>query len=1722
MQRNARQPHTVVPLRLLVARLRRGWLATAMILSFAVSPVYATVYSDAESGTDGWQVYDQSPAGAEILTEFDDILESQVVETRGAGRNNGYLLGGTSAESGWNNTAEFHANWRMQATEAYTLYIHIDTAEGWRYLTYSNSNSDSLANSSGQYIGYGLGSNSADGTWRVFSRDLARDLTNAQPDNTLLGVNGFLVRGSLRLDDITLASEAVTQTVLPPVSSVVDATAEDGSTAAWKIFDSSPAGASIAIVTDELSDSQVYELTGAGRSNGYQLGGLDTVDGWNNQSEFLLDWDMRVSENYQVYVRVDTANGWRYLIYSDSNSNSLLASNGRNIGFGLGSATRDGQWNSYSRDLEADLEAGEPGNTLVAVHGLLVRGSMRLDNIRLSAAADVVAITPEAVISGGSQALLIGDSVVLDGSASTDDSAIVAYQWSDESGTVLGSDAQLSVTAESVGSFTYQLTVTDDAGLSSSATTTLTVQDGSVATIYEDGEDSAISRWRIADASPSGATVENVADATRGSRVIELSGTDQQNSFVIGHHNSQAPGWNNSHQTHLRWSMQTEGGFSVYVQLETANGLRYLVYDQYSTDRGSASASSLRFGLGSGAYDGNWQTFTRNVYEDLAKFQPNNALIAVHGVQFRGSFRVDDVQMFIDTDSGGGDEGPVYEDAEDSAISRWRITDTTPGGAVVVNVQDDDRDSRVIELSGNGQSNAYLIGNTDSRGAGWNNTEQSHLRWSMKTDAGFSVNVPVETTQGFRYLIYDQYNGNRGDSNSSNLRYGLGRSAYDNTWQTFTRNVRQDLAALQPNNELIAVHGVQFRGDFRVDDIRMLTVTDAQPLAALFASPLEGDGPLLASFDASESSDDNGIVSYSFDFGDGSEPVTGDQDEASHVYPLAGSYTAVMTVTDTAGQSASDQVTIQVLDDSQAPVANLVASVSEGAAPLTTVLDASASTDNKAIVSYAWEFGDGVVQEGEELSSVSHDYTEAGEYTARVTLSDAAGNQASASLVITVDPEVVDEPPMAEFSVVSPIEGSTVSFVNASTDDGEIASILWNFGDATETGQSSEDNPSYSYSSVGEYTVTLTVIDDAGQMDTATQVITITELDDVGEPLLANVTASSTSGEAPFDVTLDASGSSGGQGDLFYQWQVSRLDEAGEPVEEDALTAEGVSFETQLTVAGQYAVTLTVSDELEAASVATLMLSVSEAVDPGTGVTPEDAARLLAQASFGATSESIARVQSLGLEGWIDEQFAQPLGAPHLDFVRAHSNGSRQEPRHEVWWRDVVNGEDQLRQRVAFALSQIFVVSDQGYTLGNAQYGVTHYYDQLREGAFGNYRDLLETVTLSPVMGVYLSMLQNQRGEMLGNTRADENFAREVLQLFSIGLYELNIDGTQKTSGGKPIHTYTQEQIEEYSRVYTGWNFGGATDWTLAAINSRADKIAPMQAWPQYHDDGAKTLLGGVTVPAGQTAEQDLQMALDTIAGHANVAPFISKQLIQKMVTSNPTPAYVARVSRVFNDNGQGVKGDLKAVVKAILLDEEAREGHLNVQDFGKLREPILRLSHLWRAFNVSVGSQSVDGVYNTASPHLKDLDTVGAQAVLKSPSVFNFFHPDYAPLGTIYSRGKVAPEAEIYTDDMILSMTNRIDRQIQYEHDDGDSNARKSSYINLAQERALAAVSTDELLDRLDLLLLSGGMSDGLRNILSTHLEGLPSADTKEGQSRRVRDALSLIMASPDYLVQM
>ncbi len=525
------------------------------------------------------------------------------------------------------------------------------------------------------------------------------------------------------------------------------------------------------------------------------------------------------------------------------------------------------------------------------------------------------------------------------------------------------------------------------------------------------------------------------------------------------------------------------------------------------------------------------------------------------------------------------------------------------------------------------------------------------------------------------------------------------------------------------------------------------------------------------------------------------------------------------------------------------------------------------------------------------------------------------------------------------------------------------------------------------------------------------------------------------------------------------------------------------------------------------------------AISPAT-IEAEDiaAARLLTQATFGTTIEDINRVKALGIEQWIDDQFTQP-GSSHLAY--ALNNGgssSNAEARVNKWWLDAIDSEDQLRGRVAFALSQIFVVSDVQQTLGNAQLGLADYYDMLRDNAFGNYRDLLEDVTLSPVMGVYLSMLQNARANPASNTRADENFAREVMQLFSIGLHELNLDGTPKLANGRQIATYTQDDIAEYARVYTGWAYANTDRWDAQPLSQYADFLNPMVPYPQYHDTGEKRLLDGVVSPAGLTAEEDLRIALDSLFNHPSVGPFFVKQLIQRLVTSNPTAGYVERIARIFNNNGEGVRGDLQAVVRAILLDDEARNGHSTNANFGKLREPLLRMTHLWRAFD----AQFADGRnnYTSNAPQLKNIASSFGQSALNAASVFNFFHPDYAPLGAIRDAGLVAPESEIYSENYVLSTNTFISTYIHKFYYAGTEagGVQFLTYINIEPQTRTAA-NPEDLLDELNLVLMSGQMPDDMRNILMQHLDALPN-DIR-GRAQRVKDSISLIMTQPAYLVQ-
>jgi uncharacterized protein (DUF1800 family) len=511
------------------------------------------------------------------------------------------------------------------------------------------------------------------------------------------------------------------------------------------------------------------------------------------------------------------------------------------------------------------------------------------------------------------------------------------------------------------------------------------------------------------------------------------------------------------------------------------------------------------------------------------------------------------------------------------------------------------------------------------------------------------------------------------------------------------------------------------------------------------------------------------------------------------------------------------------------------------------------------------------------------------------------------------------------------------------------------------------------------------------------------------------------------------------------------------------------------------------------------------------------AARLLNQATFGATIADIEYQIELGNEAWIDEQlnlspsFHLPLVEPFVDsedFWRSY--------RISAWWQHSLYAEDQLRQRVAFALSEIFVVSEFNGVLFDSPDALTNYYDVLIKNAFSNYRELLEEVTLSPAMGVYLSMLGNEKPDVERNIRPDENYAREVMQLFSIGLVELNLDGTQKLdANSQPIPSYDQDVIKGFAHVFTGWNFNGTTEETWYRWWQNFNLFDPMVAVAAYHDSEEKLLFSGVILPENQTPEQDLSGALDALYNHNNVAPFMSKQLIQKLVTSNPTPEYVERIATIFTDNGFGVRGDLSAVVKGILLDEEARTSNEIAENtFGKVREPIIRATHMWRAFNLTYVSDRIDFSWP---------EYFFGQAPLASPSVFNFYRPDYSPIELKSNNDLVAPELQIATES---TMTNTINffawyglwRNFSGDIANTDISEGDELYLDFTAEvNIVQQDGAQALLEHLNLLLTAGALNDEAIALLVSAYEN----DNQQDVESKIGNLVFLIMSSPQYAIQ-
>jgi uncharacterized protein (DUF1800 family) len=554
------------------------------------------------------------------------------------------------------------------------------------------------------------------------------------------------------------------------------------------------------------------------------------------------------------------------------------------------------------------------------------------------------------------------------------------------------------------------------------------------------------------------------------------------------------------------------------------------------------------------------------------------------------------------------------------------------------------------------------------------------------------------------------------------------------------------------------------------------------------------------------------------------------------------------------------------------------------------------------------------------------------------------------------------------------------------------------------------------------------------------------------------------------------------------------------------------------------------------------------------------AAHFLSHGTFGPTPAEIdalaERMGQIGsktaLEEWIDEQFALPATHHHAMALQmiADDGFAPLDPgivanryKHHAWWHVVLTAPDQLRQRMAWALAQIFVINEYraGFgsqvndASGQPQYlGVANYYDMLVDDAFSNYHDVLEDVTLHPIMGVFLSHAKNPKGDPSIGRFPDENYAREMMQLFSIGLYVLNSNGVFKRDGrGEQIETYDNETIKAFARVFTGLSFAGSSSFNGAPQNFHQ----PMVMHEDYHDTDEKVLLGGTVLPAGQTGMQDIGAALNNLFQHPNVGPFIGRLLIQRLVKSNPSKHYIRRVAKAFADNGSGIRGDFQAVLKAILLDKEALDTQsyaavrkplglqvvANGTEHSRLREPVLRYSALVRAFNASSD-------YATGRFMIPPLDGALNQAAYRARHVLNFYLPDYRPPGDllIYEPSKripngalFAPEFEIFTSVIANRLANRLRADLRDEralfslvNNSTVGEIQASVLFDFSKETALAA-DPNQLLTHLDLLLCHGTLGEGTKDAIASVVN-----EETTNTTLRARGAILAVATSPECAV--
>jgi uncharacterized protein (DUF1800 family) len=525
--------------------------------------------------------------------------------------------------------------------------------------------------------------------------------------------------------------------------------------------------------------------------------------------------------------------------------------------------------------------------------------------------------------------------------------------------------------------------------------------------------------------------------------------------------------------------------------------------------------------------------------------------------------------------------------------------------------------------------------------------------------------------------------------------------------------------------------------------------------------------------------------------------------------------------------------------------------------------------------------------------------------------------------------------------------------------------------------------------------------------------------------------------------------------------------------------------------------------------------------------------RFLSRATFGATQADIDALTGTEVSDWIIAEFNKPANDSYMqDLITQADNNPGTELGHLIvntrFMDDTIAAADQLRERMIFALSEIVVISNIG-NLASFDIPMANYHDILATNAFGNYKDILRQVSRSPAMAMYLTFLKNQKGDAALNTQADENYAREIMQLFSIGLLNLNLDGSlQLDPQGQPVQTYDISDIKGLAKVFTGFSY--ESDDFFFNINNSCGSAAtcpvlrhPIKLFPEFHSTLEKNFLG-TTIPAATDGITSMNITIDSLFNHQNVAPFVGRQLIQRFVTSNPAPDYINRVSLAFESGqyvlpngttvGTGIRGDLKATIAAVLLDDKANREPQNISNtFGKVSEPYIRFAQWARAFKETTP--------DIAKEAFGDVRGDLRQRPFLSTSVFNFFRPGYiAPNTLTGNAGLNAPELQLANSSSVMDYINFMNVYIYQRNGSVVVDPNAGIFVNYDTQMAIADDPV-ALVNNIDLLLTGKRLTVSTKNEIIAILNEIPLADGDYGLRKRVHIATSLVMTSVEYLVQ-